>query len=103
MFGELSPHLFIIIKSMSITYILWLAWKKSFVRFSFDKELNYAPSFLSGLIVHVLNPKTWLMVTASFSSFGNDQMRLLYQKLLIAVLVLLLFNVFLFNLVYCWK
>ena len=39
--------------------------------------------------VNPLNPKVWLMVIASFWSFGNDQMRLLCQILFIEVLFII--------------
>ena len=61
---------------------------------SFDRELGYAPSYLVGFLVHPLYPKAWLMVIASFSSFGNDRMKLLYQILFIAVLFFIIQCVF---------
>ena len=86
---ETCFHFVIILKLISITYVLWLAWKLSFVYLSFYRELDYAPSYLAGLSVHPLNPKAWLMVIASFWSFGNDQMTLLYQELFKAALFII--------------
>ena len=73
---------------------MWLAWKLSFVCLSFDRKLDYAPSYLEGMPVHPLIPKAWLMMIASFWSFGNDQMRLLCQTLFIAVLFFIIQCVF---------
>ena len=63
--------------------------KNFFLSLSFDRELDYASNYLAGLPVHPLNSKAWLMVTASFWSFGNDQMTLLYQELFKAALFII--------------
>jgi hypothetical protein len=50
----------ITIRLKLLPYILCLAWKLSFVCLSFNRELDYAPSYLEGLPVQPLNPKTCL-------------------------------------------
>ena len=78
---ETCFHFVIILKLISITYVLWLAWKLSFVYLSFYRELDYAPSYLAGLPVYPLNPKACLNLVALSNTLHSG-------------VILLLFNVF---------
>lgn len=64
-----APWLFVTLKWLSAAYILWLAWRIAGSRITPGGAKADAPGFLSGLIVHPLNPKAWAMVTAAFTNF----------------------------------
>ena len=71
-----NPMLVNIIKIIGTAYICWLSWKILFLSFQStgSSQIEEAPNFLNGLIVHPLNPKGWAMVIAAytqFTSFGN--------------------------------
>ena len=56
-----APMVFAAFKWASIAYMLWLAWKVAGLRIR-PGEAAEAPGFVSGLIVHPMNPKAWAMV-----------------------------------------
>ncbi len=80
-----SPNTYLVMKYFSAFYILWLAWKLFFAELGNGVVLA-PPRFLAGLVIHPLNPKAWLMVTASFSSFGNFETSLFYQTAIVAAI-----------------
>ncbi len=53
------PYVFLFFKYVSAAYILWLAWRIANMRISAETSDRPPPGFLSGLIVHPLNPKAW--------------------------------------------
>jgi len=63
-----APMIFDMLKWASVAYIFWLAWRISGSRIH-GADRGSVPGFLSGLIVHPLNPKAWAMVTVGFTSF----------------------------------
>lgn len=66
------PLLFSLLKYASAAYIIWLAWRVAHLRLK-PGEAGSVPGFLSGLVVHPLNPKAWAMITAGFTNFiGTD-------------------------------
>jgi len=80
-----APKTFLILKYLSVLYILWLAWKFLFVGLK-RGTANVPPSFFAGLLVHPFNPKAWLMVVASFSSFTNFETSPIYQTGIVAII-----------------
>lgn len=68
-FAATVPWLFTALKWGSAAYILYLAWRIALSRISPGEAGAEPPGFASGLIVHPLNPKAWVMVTAGFTGF----------------------------------
>ncbi len=62
------PLLFEVLKWASVSYIFWLAYKILGAKLQ-PSEVASPPSFISGLVVHPLNPKAWAMAIASFTNF----------------------------------
>ena len=56
-------------KWVSVTYILWLAYRVAGMRLSVGDLDDAPPGFFAGLIVHPLNPKAWAMITTGFTLF----------------------------------
>ncbi|MEM6660270.1 MAG: LysE family translocator [Pseudomonadota bacterium] len=67
--AEQAPLVFEVLKYASAAYICWLAWKIANLRLSRAPADGQAPGFVSGLIVHPLNPKAWAMIIAGFTGF----------------------------------
>lgn len=63
------PFVFELLKWISVAYILWLAYRVAGMRLKVAEAEGQPPGFLSGLIVHPLNPKAWAMITAGFTTF----------------------------------
>ncbi|MEE2774264.1 MAG: LysE family transporter [Pseudomonadota bacterium] len=63
------PEVIFILKVLGIAYILWLTWKILISRISLNDFQGDAPGFKVGLLVHPLNPKAWMMVTASVANY----------------------------------
>ena len=63
------PWLFTALKWGSAAYILYLAWRIALSRIRPGEAGAIPPGFASGLIVHPLNPKAWVMITAGFTGF----------------------------------
>ncbi len=69
---------FQVLRWASIAYILWLAWKICGVRIKRADAGETAPWFISGLVVHPLNPKAWALIVSTFTNFvGADASPLL--------------------------
>ena len=62
------PLLFETLKWVSAAYIFWLAYKILGAKLK-PSEVAKPPRFISGLIVHPLNPKAWAMTIAGFTNF----------------------------------
>ncbi|MEL0286640.1 MAG: LysE family transporter, partial [Paracoccaceae bacterium] len=56
------PVVFLLLKYISATYIIWLAWRVANMRLSTDRSDIAVPGFIAGLWVHPLNPKAWAMI-----------------------------------------
>ena len=78
------PHIFIFFKYISAAYILWLAWLIANMRISAKTSDRPAPGFLSGLIVHPLNPKAWALITTGFTNFVDPISPVLYSTATVA-------------------
>lgn len=63
-----APWVIETLKWASAAYICWLAWKVANLRLT-PGQVDRAPGFWAGLIVHPLNPKAWAMVVAGFTGF----------------------------------
>ena len=71
--GVLSscPFVFATLKFVSAAYIIYLAWRVANLHLKVSAHGDHAPGFVSGLIVHPLNPKAWAMITAGFTNFTS--------------------------------
>ena len=78
------PYIFIFFKYISAGYILWLAWRIANMRISAKTSDRPAPGFLSGLIVHPLNPKAWALITTGFTNFVDPISPVLYSTATVA-------------------
>ena len=83
-----SPEVFTVMKWAAASYICWLAWKIAGMRLTPGKANDAPPGFVSGLIVHPLNPKAWAMIIASFTSFADPEAGALANTLLVASVLL---------------
>ena len=63
------PLVFEAFKWVSIAYILWLTYRVAGTRLTVGATAGQPPGFVSGLIVHPLNPKAWAMITTAFTTF----------------------------------
>ncbi len=82
------PYIFIFFKYISAGYILWLAWRIANMRISAKTSDRPAPGFLSGLIVHPLNPKAWALITTGFTNFVDPISPVLYSTATVAFCLL---------------
>ena len=64
------PNVIIFFKVISAIYITYLAWKIAGSSIKPSSEITTPPNFLSGIIIHPINPKAWAMVTVSFTTFA---------------------------------
>ena len=78
------PYIFIFFKYISAGYILWLAWLIANMSISATTSDRPAPGFLSGLIVHPLNPKAWALITTGFTNFVDPISPVLYSTATVA-------------------
>ena len=88
-FFDFFPNFINLIKIISCSYIIWLAWKLSKFKIKNGKSLVKAPSFFYGLPVHPTNPKAWAMVTVSFSNFTNPDDSLIISTLIVATIFII--------------
>ena len=79
------PYIFIFFKYISAGYILWLAWRIANMHISTKNSNKTAPSFLSGLIVHPINPKAWALITTGFTNFVDPISPVFYSTATVAV------------------
>ena len=78
------PYIFIFFKYISAGYILWLAWRIANMRILATTSDRPAPGFLSGLVVHPLNPKAWALITTGFTNFVDPLSPVLYSTATVA-------------------
>ena len=83
--AQSAPSIIFIFKLLSILYIGWLSWKIAFAEIKpaaiqDKREIG----LFSGFLIHPLNPKAWIMVTVSFSSFSAASGNILQQAALVA-------------------
>ena len=72
-----NPILVNIIKVIGTAYICWLSWKILFLSLQSTEsnQIEKAPDFLNGLMVHPLNPKGWAMVIAAYTPVSYTHLR----------------------------
>lgn len=66
--AERVPYVFVALKYLSATYIIWLAWRVANMRLNINQD-PVGLGFREGLFVHPLNPKAWMMITYGFSNY----------------------------------
>ena len=88
-FFEFFPNFISLIKIISCSYIIWLAWKLSKFKMKNGGSLMKVPSFLYGLPVHPTNPKAWAMVTVSFSNFTNPNDSPIISTVIVATIFII--------------
>ena len=85
------PAIHTILKVVSITYLLYLAWKIArSSSLSIKAESAKAMSFVEGLIFQTTNPKAWFGAISIVATYTTDETSILSQVLFIAVLLLLI-------------
>ena len=99
-FFDFFPNFISIIKLISCTYIIWLAWKLSRFKINKEQKLTDAPSFFFGLPVHPTNPKAWAMVSVSFSNYTNPSESLISSTIVVATIFI--FVQFVFHNLWCF-
>lgn len=67
------PFLFNVLKYISATYIVWLAWRVANMRLTLAAHAGNPPGFLAGIWVHPLNPKAWAMIVTGFTAYVSPQ------------------------------
>ena len=88
-FFDFFPNFISLIKIISCSYIIWLAWKLSKFKMKNGGSLMKVPSFLYGLPVHPTNPKAWAMVTVSFSNFTNPNDSPIISTVIVATIFII--------------
>ena len=78
------PSVFMILKVLSALYIIWLSYKIANLRITVRELPESPPGFLSGLIVHPLNPKAWGMIITGYTSFISNEINTLTAILIIS-------------------
>ncbi len=69
-----SNEYFLVLHFISLIFILWIGYKIITMDFSFsDGSEVWNPKFYHGLIVHLVNPKAWLMVSLSFTIYQKSE------------------------------
>ena len=79
------PNVFLFFKYVSAAYILWLAWRIANMRIFAETSDRPPPGFLSGLIVHPLNPKAWALITTGFTNFVDPSSSIFFATAAIAL------------------
>lgn len=93
-----SPLVALGLKMVGAVYILYLAWKVVNLSVSGSGQ-DRRFSFGSGLLVHPLSPKSWVMAIAGFSQFSNPAEPLVAQ-VAVFVFTFMFFQVF-FHSLWC--
>ena len=89
-FAAHVPLLFTILKFLSATYILWLAWRVANMRLTYNEASAEVPGFWAGVLVHPLNPKAWAMILAGFTNFIDSDTPTFFATLYIAVCLIII-------------
>ncbi|MEJ6478390.1 MAG: LysE family translocator [Octadecabacter sp.] len=91
---ETVPLLFVILKWISVAYILYLAWRVAGMRLGVQDAGATPPGFITGLAVHPLNPKAWAMITTGFTSYVSAATPTLQATATVAICLLTLQLIF---------
>ena len=89
-FAAHVPLLFTILKFLSATYIIWLAWRVANMRLTYNEASAEVPGFWAGVLVHPLNPKAWAMILAGFTNFIDSDTPTFFATLYIASCLLVI-------------
>ena len=89
-FAAHVPLLFTILKFLSATYIIWLAWRVANMRLTYNEASAEVPGFWAGVLVHPLNPKAWAMILAGFTNFVDSDTHTFFATLYIAFCLLII-------------
>ena len=89
-FAAHVPLLFTILKFLSATYIIWLAWRVANMRLTYNEASAEVPGFWAGVLVHPLNPKAWAMILAGFTNFIDSDTPTFFATLYIAVCLIII-------------
>ena len=89
-FAAHVPFLFTILKFLSATYIIWLAWRVANMRLTYNEASAEVPGFWAGVLVHPLNPKAWAMILAGFTNFIDSDTPTFFSTLYIAFCLLII-------------
>ncbi len=85
------PAVHTVLKVISITYLLYLAWKIAWSgSLHLNSESAKAMSFVEGLLFQTTNPKAWFGAISIVASYTTDETDILSQVLFIAVLFLII-------------
>lgn len=83
-----SPVLQLVFLGASLLYILYLAWRVAMA----NPQLATAteqPGFLSGIVLHPLNPKAWVTIVAAYSQFISPEDSYATQAIVIIAIFLI--------------
>lgn len=72
---EIYPILHLILKVVSVLYLLWLAWKIANATAPKSKVTSESTpfTFIQAALFQWVNPKAWTMALTSFSAYTADQ------------------------------
>jgi threonine/homoserine/homoserine lactone efflux protein len=86
---QLFPSLLSVIKILGCSYILYLAYGLWMARGQeLTHKLSANPGFMTGLWVHPLNPKAWMMLISAYSQFVASETLVSDSLVLISVFLL---------------
>ncbi|NVK32472.1 MAG: LysE family translocator [Gammaproteobacteria bacterium] len=69
---EQQPILLDVLRILGTAYLLWLVYKIATTKHMAEGN-SVAPSFWYGLLIHPLNPKAWMMISACFGQFTTPE------------------------------
>jgi len=76
------PALHTILKTISIGYLLYLAWRIArSSQFSAETDQQKALSFVECLLLQLVNPKAWIVSISTVAAYSSDDNNLLLQTL----------------------
>jgi threonine/homoserine/homoserine lactone efflux protein len=82
---ESYPIIHTVLKTLSIVYLLYLAWKiVHSSSFQVTSEVPKAMSFYQGLFFQWVNPKAWIVVISIIATYLTEEHDFLSQLLLIS-------------------
>ncbi len=83
---ETYPVLNIVLKVLSASYMLWLAWKIATALPPEAKEVTGKPfTFLQAAAFQWVNPKAWFMAITAISAYAPQSMGLFAGSLIVAI------------------
>ena len=80
-----SPVLQLVFLGASLFYILYLAWRVAMANPTLATATEQ-PGFLSGIVLHPLNPKAWVTIVAAYSQFISPDDSYVTQAIVIILI-----------------